>query len=168
MTDIALQEGEQLVGSGPVAAGDTVRWMIGDTISGVGATARVHILVKPVRPDITTNLIINTDRRTYHIELRANWDVFLNVLNVEVHDSASANQLCDILYGTEARKEGRNHRLNSPFYVQILRPLYWAGLLSQCAGDKRFGGERQFVKTPLWSVALRLETDVLVKEATRH
>ena len=45
VTDIALQEGETLVGPGPVAAGDTVRWMIGDTISGSGATARVHILV---------------------------------------------------------------------------------------------------------------------------
>jgi type IV secretion system protein TrbG len=77
VTDIALQEGEQLVGSGPVAAGDTVRWMIGDTVSGVGATARVHILVKPVRPDIMTNLIINTDRRTYHVELRANPSVYM-------------------------------------------------------------------------------------------
>ncbi|GLS99088.1 P-type conjugative transfer protein TrbG [Sphingobium jiangsuense] len=71
VTDIALQEGEQLVGPGPVAAGDTVRWIIGDTVSGSGATARVHILVKPTRPDIGTNLVINTDRRTYHLELRA-------------------------------------------------------------------------------------------------
>ncbi|HEV7228035.1 P-type conjugative transfer protein TrbG [Brevundimonas sp.] len=71
VTDIALQPGEQLVGSGPVAAGDTVRWIIGDTISGTGATARVHILVKPVRPDLQTNLVINTDRRTYHLELRS-------------------------------------------------------------------------------------------------
>lgn len=77
VTDIALQEGEQLVGSGPVASGDTVRWMIGDTMSGIGATARVHILVKPVRPDITTNLVINTDRRTYHLELRANPSVYM-------------------------------------------------------------------------------------------
>ena len=77
VTDIALQEGEQLVGSGPVASGDTVRWMIGDTMSGVGATSRVHILVKPVRPDITTNLVINTDRRTYHLELRANPSVYM-------------------------------------------------------------------------------------------
>ncbi len=72
ITDIALQEGEQLVGPGPVAAGDTVRWIIGDTVSGSGATARVHILVKPTRPDLATNLVINTDRRTYHLELRAN------------------------------------------------------------------------------------------------
>jgi type IV secretion system protein VirB9 len=71
VTDIALQEGEELVGPGPVAAGDTVRWIIGDTLSGAGASRRVHILVKPTRPDIMTNLVINTSRRTYHIELRA-------------------------------------------------------------------------------------------------
>ena len=71
VTDIMLQEGEELVGPGPVAAGDTVRWIIGDTVSGVGAAKRVHILVKPTRPDLLTNLVINTDRRTYHLELRA-------------------------------------------------------------------------------------------------
>ena len=77
VTDIALQEGEQLVGPGPVAAGDTVRWIIGDTISGSGPTARVHILVKPTRPDLTTNLVINTDRRTYHLELRATSSTYM-------------------------------------------------------------------------------------------
>ena len=71
ITDVALQEGEQLVGSGPVAAGDTVRWIIGDTESGAGAARKIHILVKPTRPDITTNLVINTDRRTYLLELRS-------------------------------------------------------------------------------------------------
>jgi type IV secretion system protein VirB9 len=71
VTDIALQEGEQLVGPGPVAAGDTVRWIIGDTVSGTGAKTKVHILVKPTRADLATNMVINTDRRTYHLELRA-------------------------------------------------------------------------------------------------
>jgi type IV secretion system protein VirB9 len=71
VTDIALQEGEQLAGTGPVAAGDTVRWIIGDTTSGTGPTTRVHILVKPTRSDLATNLVINTDRRTYHLELRS-------------------------------------------------------------------------------------------------
>jgi len=71
ITDIALEPGEQLVGAGPVAAGDTVRWIIGDTESGSGAAKRVHILVKPTRADLATNLVINTDRRTYHIELRS-------------------------------------------------------------------------------------------------
>ena len=63
ITDIALQPGETLVGSGPVAAGDTE--------SGAGAAKQVHILVKPTRPDLTTNLVINTNLRTYHMELRS-------------------------------------------------------------------------------------------------
>jgi type IV secretion system protein VirB9 len=71
VTDIALEAGEQLVGPGPVAAGDTVRWVIGNTESGTGPTKRIHILLKPTQPDITTNLVINTDRRTYHLELRS-------------------------------------------------------------------------------------------------
>jgi type IV secretion system protein TrbG len=72
ITDIALQEGEELVEQGAVAAGDTARWVIGDTESGDGATRRVHILVKPIRADLPVNsLVINTKRRTYHLELRA-------------------------------------------------------------------------------------------------
>ena len=71
ITDIALEPGEQLTGSGPLAAGDTVRWIVGDTESGNGDTRRVHIMVKPTRPAIETNLVVNTDRRTYLIELRA-------------------------------------------------------------------------------------------------
>jgi len=60
VTDIALQESEQLVGSGPV-----------DTESGAGPSRKVHILAKPTRPDLMTNLVINTDRRTYLLELRS-------------------------------------------------------------------------------------------------
>ena len=71
ITDIALQPGETLSASGPVAAGDTTRWIIGNTLSGSGSEARVHILVKPTRAALRTNLIINTDRRTYHVELRS-------------------------------------------------------------------------------------------------
>ena len=71
ITDIALQDGEQLVGSGPVAAGDTVRWIIADTESGAGNARKTHIMVKPTRADLMTNLVINTDRRTYHLELRS-------------------------------------------------------------------------------------------------
>ncbi|WP_306049861.1 P-type conjugative transfer protein TrbG [Oceaniradius stylonematis] len=71
ITTIALEPGESLTGAGPIAAGDTARWIIGDTESGSGASRRVHVLVKPTRPDISTNLVITTDRRIYMIELRA-------------------------------------------------------------------------------------------------
>lgn len=71
ITDIALEPGESLTGEGPIAAGDTARWIIGDTESGSGLARRVHVLVKPSRADITTNLVITTDRRSYMLELRA-------------------------------------------------------------------------------------------------
>ncbi|MFT3971946.1 MAG: P-type conjugative transfer protein TrbG [Amaricoccus sp.] len=71
ITSIALEPGEALTGAGPIAAGDTARWIIGDTESGSGSGRRVLVLVKPSRADITTNLVITTDRRTYMIELRS-------------------------------------------------------------------------------------------------
>lgn len=71
ITDIELQPGEKLAGSGPIAAGDTLRWIIGNTDSGSGANERVHILVKPTMPDLQTNLVINTDKRTYLLELHS-------------------------------------------------------------------------------------------------
>jgi type IV secretion system protein VirB9 len=74
ITDISLEAGEELVS---VSAGDTVRWIIGDTTSGTGTTQRVHVLVKPTRPDLRTNLLINTNRRTYHLELSSTAQTWL-------------------------------------------------------------------------------------------
>lgn len=65
ISDIALQPGEALLS---VAAGDTARWVIGDTSSGSGAARRTHVLVKPVAPGLRTNILIATDRRIYHVE----------------------------------------------------------------------------------------------------
>jgi len=66
VTVISLQPGEELV---TVAAGDTVRWIVGDTSSGSGADLRVNVLVKPIRAGLKTNLVITTSRRTYLLEL---------------------------------------------------------------------------------------------------
>lgn len=64
ISDIALEPGETLQA---VSAGDTVRWVIGDTLSGT----QVHILVKPIEAGLTSNLVIVTDRRTYHLEMKS-------------------------------------------------------------------------------------------------
>ena len=66
VTVVSLQPGEELV---TVAAGDTVRWIVGDTSSGAGAGLRVSVLVKPTRSGLKTNLVVTTNRRTYLIEL---------------------------------------------------------------------------------------------------
>ena len=69
VSDILLESGESLIS---VAAGDTARWIIGDTSSGSGSQRRTHILVKPSAAGLATNLLIATDRRAYHVELRSN------------------------------------------------------------------------------------------------
>jgi type IV secretion system protein VirB9 len=69
ITDITLQPGETLIA---VAAGDTARWVIGDTSSGSGDTKRTHVLVKPFAAGLITNLVITTDRRAYHLRLTSN------------------------------------------------------------------------------------------------
>jgi type IV secretion system protein TrbG len=78
VTDIALEPGEKLVS---VSAGDTVRWVVGDTTSGEGKDAIIHILVKPVGADLETNLLITTDRRTYHLEMRSSKSTYMASLS---------------------------------------------------------------------------------------
>jgi type IV secretion system protein TrbG len=68
VSDVALQSGEKLVS---VSTGDTVRWIVGDTTSGDGTAQQVHVLVKPIASDLKTNLVITTERRTYHLELES-------------------------------------------------------------------------------------------------
>jgi P-type conjugative transfer protein TrbG len=66
VSDLILQPGEVITS---IAAGDTARWTIGDTSSGSGEAKRVHVLVKPFSAGLSTNLVIATDRRTYHLQL---------------------------------------------------------------------------------------------------
>lgn len=68
VSDIILEAGEKL---NSVSAGDTVRWVVGDTTSGTGDESQVHILVKPTASDLKTNLLITTSRRVYHLELES-------------------------------------------------------------------------------------------------
>ena len=121
VTDIALEPGEQLVGSGPVAAGDTVRWIIGDTESGSGATKRVHILVKPSRPDLLTNLVINTDRRTYHLEMRSSEHTYMASLSW----AYAGDQLIALRQqnaagrgGAAGCERGRSRRAQFPLWIE--------------------------------------------------
>jgi type IV secretion system protein VirB9 len=67
LTDIQLEPGEKLLGD-PVA-GDTVRWIIGRSKSMVNGLEQEHIYLKPTRPGLHTTLSMNTNLRTYHIEL---------------------------------------------------------------------------------------------------
>jgi len=74
ITDLMLEPAEKLI---DVSAPDTVRWIIGDSSSGSGATSRVHITLKPTRVGLRSNLAIFTDRRVYYMELEATPDTWM-------------------------------------------------------------------------------------------
>lgn len=74
ITDIALEKGEGLI---TVSAGDTERWTVGDTVSGSGVNEQVHILVKPMAANLSTNAIITSTRRTYYLDLKSFADTYM-------------------------------------------------------------------------------------------
>jgi len=68
VSDVVLEPGETL---SAISAGDTVRWSVGDTSSGSGLSKQVHVMVKPFAADLKTNLVILTDKHTYHLDLQS-------------------------------------------------------------------------------------------------
>lgn len=66
--DISMQPGETVRDA---KAGDNARWIISRADSGAGATSVTHVVVKPKRPNLHTDLKVYTDRRTYTIMLES-------------------------------------------------------------------------------------------------
>jgi type IV secretion system protein VirB9 len=69
ITDIALEPGEKILGA--PASGDVVRWLLALGKSMQGGVEQWHVYLKPTRPELETNLAINTDRRSYLLELHS-------------------------------------------------------------------------------------------------
>ncbi len=65
LTTVILRPGEKLIAK---AAGDTVRWVIGETAQGAGPGQQVVVLIKPIRGGLRTNVVLTTDQRTYLLE----------------------------------------------------------------------------------------------------
>ena len=65
ISTILLEPGETVL---DIAAGDTTRWMVSQTLTGTGETSRTLIIVKPLAAKLKTNIVLATDRRAYLIE----------------------------------------------------------------------------------------------------
>ena len=65
--DITLEPGESIQN---VAVGDSVRWILSPATSG-NAGDTPHILIKPTDVNLTTNLIVTTNRRSYSLNLHS-------------------------------------------------------------------------------------------------
>jgi type IV secretion system protein VirB9 len=64
--DIQLEAGEGVLN---IALGDSERWIASKMESGPDDGRRAHVVVKPTEFDLSTNLVITTDRRVYHLGL---------------------------------------------------------------------------------------------------
>jgi P-type conjugative transfer protein TrbG len=79
LTAITLRPGEKLISK---AAGDTIRWVLGETVQGAGASQQVIVMVKPVRGNLRTNIILTTDQRTYLLDARSyEGDTYTSVIS---------------------------------------------------------------------------------------
>ena len=119
---------------------------------------------------LTPAYLFHFDREQFSrrpVPLLGNWDIFLNVLNVEAENGITTGKLRKTLYGDPEEDRGYDE-LSGALYVQVLRPLCWTGLLYEEPGNPLRTRDREFTKTPLWAAALRLETDDMVEPATRH
>ena len=68
VTVLTLAPGETVTAK---AAGDTVRWQIGESVSGSGAGTRSHVLIKPLQTGLETNLVLTTSQRVYMLSLKS-------------------------------------------------------------------------------------------------
>jgi len=75
VTDIVLEPGEKILGQ--PASGDVVRWVLAVGQSVDRGLPQSHVYLKPTRADLQTNLVINTDRRTYLLELGSYPDTYM-------------------------------------------------------------------------------------------
>lgn len=104
LTIILLEAGEK-VQSQPMM-GDTSRWDYQLMVAGEGPTARTGVVIKPKRPELSTDLVIATNRRSYQLQLISKPTEHLS--QVEFSYPLSANWIeyqADRMKAEEQRKE---------------------------------------------------------------
>lgn len=96
------------------------------------------------------------------------WDTWLNVINVEAEHGASEQALYATFYGDTADWGNAGWLQLAAFSSCVLRPLEWAGLLMPVVAEVGRDGRPQLFKTPLWTSALKLETDSILSAMPTH
>ena len=75
VTDIYLEPGEKVIEQ--PFCGDTTRWNIGGGVSKTAGADTQHLYLKPSEEGLETTLIVNTDRRIYHLIIKSFKDTFM-------------------------------------------------------------------------------------------
>jgi P-type conjugative transfer protein TrbG len=118
LTVLQLQPGEQIVGQ--PAGGDTTRWKVALGRSAENGVPVQHIYIRPVRPGLHTTMAINTDRRTYLLELHSYADTYMAAVRWNYSDDASTLELATV--GASPKSPQVNlEDVNLSYRVQVLK-----------------------------------------------
>lgn len=98
-----------------------------------------------------------------------NWDIFLNVINVEAQQGVSEDWLCHLLYAP-GKTDGQHDdiRIKAALFIHVLRPLCWMGLLEEVRSGAGFKREEHYFKTEIWREVFKLDTDIHLDPVTHH
>jgi len=117
VTDIQFQSGERII---TVGAGDTSRWQVSKTHSGVSANRQEHLLIKPTDEGLTNSLVVTTDLRTYHMMLHSTPKTYMASVAwrypdgdglIAKLDDDSSNGISDITNGVDVSRLNFNYKL---------------------------------------------------------
>jgi len=78
ITNITLEPGERI--TEPPFVSDSERWILGAGVSHRNGVPVQHVYVKPTAVSLEATLIVNTDRRVYHLILRSFRDVHMPIV----------------------------------------------------------------------------------------
>lgn len=96
------------------------------------------------------------------------WDVWLNVINVEVEHGATETRLFEAFYGKQPDSSMESWRERGAFYANVLRPLCAAGFLTEHDIEGSPRADTEYFKTELWRTVLKLDTDGMLLPRTVH
>jgi type IV secretion system protein VirB9 len=85
LTDIYLEPGELSLDDPFIS--DSDRWVIGAGVSQENGVLIQHIYIKPKAINLEATMIINTDRRVYHLLLRSYAAVYMPIVRFRYYDS---------------------------------------------------------------------------------
>lgn len=104
VTDIALRPGERIIGN-PVT-GDVVRWVCAAGKSAQDGVEQQHVYLKPTRPGLHTNLVINTSERSYFLELHSYKDTYMAAVKWRYPQEEMAKMVAEASATAELKRSG--------------------------------------------------------------
>jgi P-type conjugative transfer protein TrbG len=126
-TVISLEPGEKFTN---VSSGDPARWSYSAAVSGAGSNQQQNILVKPSMSNITTNMVITTDRRIYNLKLIASensastksvsfWypDEMVNAMNAQTLKNADQSTVASVP-NVSLNNLNFNYKISSDVYFK--------------------------------------------------